>query len=251
MSDRIPYTYFVLHIPTGLKYYGSKYGKDSNPDTFWKPGGYFSSSEKVKKLIENYGIDSFKAEVRKIFDTPDEALCYEYKFLKRVSALNKSDWLNENLGGEKFRNVGPASEKALESQRKKKQTPEGNAKRSASLKGRVISEETKKLMSLAQLNRPWDQEEKRRNKIRKKAIGRNHNDATKSKLSKIVSHTRWVNNGNEQKKINFSELSDYLELGWKNGRILKVVSCPHCGATGVKHNIVRRHFDRCKQKENI
>lgn len=251
MSDRTPYTYFVLHIPTGLKYYGSKYGKGSNPNTFWKPNGYFTSSEKVKKLIENYGADSFRSEVRKVFDTPDEALSYEYKFLKRVGALNKSDWLNENLGGEKFRNVGPASEKALESQRKKKQTPEGNAKRSASLKGRFISEETKKLMSLAQLNRSREKEEKRRNKIREKAIGREHDDATKLKLSKIVSQTRWINNGSEQKKVIFSELSYYLDSGWKHGRILKVISCPHCGATGVKHNIVRRHFDRCKNKEKI
>ena len=250
MSDRIPYTYFVLHIPTGLKYYGSKYGKGANPDTFWKSGGYFTSSVKVKNLLNEYGIDSFKAEVRKVFESPDQALNYEYRFLKKVSALDKSEWLNENLGGEKFRNVGPANEKALASQRKKKQTPEGNAKRSASLTGRVISEDTKKRMSLSQLNRPIDKEESRRDKIREKAIGRSHNTKTKSKLSNIVSQTRWINNGIEQKKVNVDELSSYLDLGWKNGRILQVVSCPHCGATGVKHNIVRRHFDKCKGKQN-
>jgi hypothetical protein len=251
MSDRTPYTYFVLHIPTGLKYYGSKYGKGSNPETFWKPGGYFTSSEKVKNLLNEYGAESFKAEVRKVFTTPDQALNYEYRFLKKVDALNSIEWLNENLGGEKFRNVGPASEKALESQRKKKQSPEGNAKRSASLTGRVISETTRKRMSLAQLNRPKDEEESRRDKIRKKATGRNHNTETKSKLSNIVSQTRWINNGIEQKKVSVNELSGYLDLGWKNGRILQVISCPHCGATGVKHNIVRRHFDRCKNKENV
>jgi hypothetical protein len=250
MSDRTPYTYFVLHIPTGLKYYGSKYGKDSTPDTFWKPGGYFTSSLKVKKLLKEYGIDSFKAEVRKVFENPDQALNYEYRFLKKVRALDKSEWLNENLGGEKFRNVGPASEKALASQRKKKQTPEGNAKRSASLIGRVISEDTKKRMSLSQLNRPSDREERRRDKIREKAIGREHNDNTKSKLSNIVSQTRWINNGTEQKKISAAELLSYIDLGWKNGRIFQVVSCPHCGATGVKHNIVRRHFEKCKGKQN-
>lgn len=249
MSDRIPYTYFVLHIPTGSKYYGSKYGKGANPDTFWKSGGYFTSSVKVKKLLKEYGIGSFKAEVRKVFESPDQALNYEYRFLKKVNALDKDEWLNENLGGEKFRNFGPASENALASQRKKKQTPEGNAKRSASLMGRVISEDTKKRMSLSQLNRPADKEESRRNKIREKAISRNHATDTKSKLSNIVSQTRWINNGTEQSKVNVSNLSDYIDLGWKNGRILQVVSCPHCGATGVKHNIVRRHFDNCKEKK--
>jgi hypothetical protein len=248
MSDRTPYTYFVLHIPTGLKYYGSKYGKGSHPDTFWKSGGYFTSSVKIKKLLKEYGIDSFKAEVRKVFNSPDQALNYEYRFLKKVNALSKSDWLNENLGGEKFRNVGPASEQALVSQRNKKQTPEGNAKRSASLIGRVISEDTKKRMSLSQLNRPTDKEESRRNKIREKAIGRSHSNDTKSKLSNIVSQTRWINNGTEQKKVSVGDLLGYIDLGWKSGRILTVVSCPHCGTTGVKHNIVRRHFDKCNYK---
>jgi len=250
MSDRIPYTYFVFHIPTGKKYYGSKYGKGADPNTFWKTNGYFTSSAKVKCLLKEYGTDSFRAEVRKIFGTPEEALTYEYRFLKKVNALNKNDWLNENMGGEKFKNVGPASSKALESQRKKKQTPEGNAKRSASLKGRILSKETRNRMSTSQLNRPREVEEVRRNKIRKKAIGRSHSDKTKSKLSSIVSQTRWINNGKEQKKINIEYLDDYLKLGWVNGRILQIVSCPHCGSTGVIHNIVRKHFDRCKQKEN-
>jgi hypothetical protein len=248
MSDRTPYTYFILHIPTGLKYYGSKYGKGANPELFWKPGGYFTSSLKVKELLTEYGVNSFRAEVRKVFKSPDRALSYEYRFLKKVNALNKEDWLNENLGGEKFRNVGPASDKALLSQKMKKQTPEGNAKRSASLTGRVISEETKKKMSAAQLNRPKDKEDIRRDKIRAKAIGRPHSNTTKSKLSEIVSRTRWVNNGVNQKKVNASELTNYLELGWKTGRILQIVSCPYCGATGVKHNIVRRHFEKCKLK---
>lgn len=248
MSDRIPYTYFVLHIPTGLKYYGSKYGKGANPELFWKTGGYFTSSSKVKELLTEYGIDSFKAEVRKVFKSPDQALSYEYRFLKKVNALNKEDWLNENLGGEKFRNVGPASDKVLLSQKMKKQTPEGNAKRSASLTGRVISEETKKKMSSAQRNRPKDKEDSRRDKIRVKATGRSHSNTTKSKLSEIVSQSRWINDGINQKKVNVSELTNYLELGWKSGRILKIVTCPYCGATGVKHNIVRRHFEKCKNK---
>jgi len=248
MSDRVPYTYFVLHIPTGKKYYGSKYGKGANPETFWKPGGYFTSSEKIRNLIQEYGTDSFRAEVRKIFETPDLALKYEYRFLNKVNALNKVEWLNENLAGEKFRNVGPASSKALESQRKKKQTPEGNAKRSASLKGRIISEDTKRRMSESQFSRSKDGEEARRNKIRIKATGRSHNDTTKSKLSSAVSQTRWINNGIDQKKVTVDDLDSYMKLGWKNGRILQVVTCPHCGSFGVKHNIVRRHFDKCKNK---
>lgn len=251
MSDRVPYTYFVFHIPTGLKYYGSKYGKGSNPLTFWKPGGYFSSSKQVKTLIKDYGVDSFRAEVRKVFETPEQALSYEYRFLSKVNALQKEDWLNRNLGGEKFKNVGPASEQVLLSQRRKRQTPEGNAKRSASLKGRIISEETKKKMSNSQRARSKEKEEARRNKIREKALGRGHADNIKFKLSSIVSQTRWVNNGTEQKKVHVSMLEDAVKNGWINGRIVAVVTCPHCGLTGAKHNVVRHHFDKCKHKGKI
>jgi hypothetical protein len=248
MSDRTPYTYFVYHKPTGLKYYGSKYGKGANPDMFWKPGGYFTSSLKVKKLLKEYGIDSFKAEVRKVFENPDQALNYEYRFLKKVRALDKIEWLNENLGGEKFRNVGPASEKALASQRKKKQTSKGNAKRSATLKGRVFTDETRKKMSEVQKNRSVEKETERRNKIRQHALGRGHNDETKAKLSVIVSESRWVNNGIDNKKIHVTEVGALIAEGWVCGRLFQTVTCPHCGATGVKHNIVRKHFDKCKHK---
>lgn len=248
MSDRTPYTYFVLHLPTGLKYYGSKYGKGSNPDTFWKPGGYFTSSLKVKKLLDEYGIDSFKAEVRKVFSNPDQALKYEYKFLKKVDALNKNDWLNDNYGGEKFRHVGPASKKTLQAQRNKKQSPESNIKRSNALKGRPKTDETRKKMVEAQKNRPCEKEEERRDKIRVKAIGRGHSEETKSKLATIVSGTKWINNGTNQMKVDQDELDKYLDSGWKLGRILTLVTCPHCGLTGVKHNVVRRHFDKCKYK---
>lgn len=159
---------------------------------FWTTGGYFTSSVKVKQLLEEYGTESFKAEVRKIFKLPQQALNYEYRFLDRVNALNKDDWLNKNLGGSKFRNVGPMSEKAKSARKNIKMTPESNKKRSDAMKGIPKSEKTKRLMSEVQKNRPRDQEDARRDKIRVAATGRGHNDDTKTKLSSIVSKTRWI-----------------------------------------------------------
>ena len=46
----IPYTYYIVHVPSGKKYYGVKYGQDADPETFWKPFGYFTSSKRVKAL---------------------------------------------------------------------------------------------------------------------------------------------------------------------------------------------------------
>jgi hypothetical protein len=250
MFNKIPYTYFVLHVPTGLKYYGSKYGRDADPDKFWTTGGYFTSSVKVKQLILEYGVDSFNAVVRKKFKTAEEALEYEYRFLKKVGALKKDDWLNKNMGGKEFKNVGPASEKALESQRNKKQTPEGNRKRSEASKGIPKSEKTRHKMKQVWSNRSIEDDLERRDKLRKKATGRGHSEDTRKELSKIVSETRWINNGVDQKKIHKDDLEHWLSEGWNKGRILEIVTCPHCGSTGVKHNIVRRHFDKCVNKKS-
>lgn len=251
MDNRKPYTYYLKHLPTGLKYYGSKYGRDADPDTFWKEGGYYSSSAKVKTLIDEYGSASFTAQVRKVFLTPDEALSYEYRFIEKVGALKKADWLNENAGGKKFRNVGPMSAKALASQRSKKQTPEGNAKRSIALSGRPKTEETKRRMSIAQAQRPADKENARRQKIREKATGRKHTSQTCDVLSKKVSATAWVKRGNECIKILKSEVDAYVSAGWQRGRVVINVTCPHCGKTMDKSNASRYHFDNCKERKKL
>jgi hypothetical protein len=251
----VPYTYFLLHKPTGLKYYGVKFSKRSNPKLFWVPGGYYSSSVKVKELITQYGADSFKAEVRKTFNSVEDAVKYEYKFLRKVNAVAKNDWLNQCAIGEKFYCIMSEEARKVASDRMKiqmknfKPTAESNQKRSKTLMGRVITADTRKKMSEVQQNRPRDLEDARRDKIRKHAIGRGHSDEVKQSLSSIVSQTRWINNGTEQKKVHIDELENAVNNGWKNGRILTVITCPHCGATGVKHNIVRRHFDKCKSKK--
>lgn len=241
----IPYTYYIKHLPTGLKYYGSKYGKDADPTKFWIDGGYFTSSRLVKELITEYGKDTFKVKVTKIFNTPQEALLHEYKFLDKVKAIGKSDWLNKNNGGRKFFNVGPDSEITRKKKSAVVRTAESNKKRSEALKGIPKHSEFSKLLSQAQKLRPLDKEMARREKIRKKATGRNHSDETKRTLSTIVSNTKWIKKDNLQLKINVDELPNFINQGWEPGRILTKITCPHCGKTGVNYNITRKHFDKC------
>jgi hypothetical protein len=93
MKEFKPYTYYLYHVPTGKKYYGCQYGKKSNPKNLWNT--YFSSSEKVKALINEYGKESFNAQVRKVFDSGEAALEYEDRFLHKAKAPEKDDWLNQ------------------------------------------------------------------------------------------------------------------------------------------------------------
>jgi hypothetical protein len=59
----------------------------------------------VHQLIDQYGADSFVPSVRKIFETAEEAVSYETKFLTKVNAQHNDKWLNRHNGRAKF--IGP------------------------------------------------------------------------------------------------------------------------------------------------
>lgn len=107
MSDRTPYTYVITHLPSGIRYYGSRYAKHCKPDDLWIT--YFTSSNKIKKLLEKDGVNSFKAEVRRTFSTVEECRHWEAKFLERINAQLNENWFNKHNGGSTFYNVSPAS----------------------------------------------------------------------------------------------------------------------------------------------
>ena len=93
----IAFTYLLVHLPTGKRYYGVRFAKGSHPDQLWTT--YFSTSKVVKQLIAETGTSSFTAEVRRTFDDPVKALAWETKFLHRVDAAGSDIWLNRHNGG--------------------------------------------------------------------------------------------------------------------------------------------------------
>jgi general stress protein YciG len=90
----IPFTYRVKNKTTGKFYYGVRYAKNCSPKDLWTI--YFTSSKKVKNLIELYGIDDFEIEICKTFETSDEAIKWEQEFNSKI--LNDPNYLNENCG---------------------------------------------------------------------------------------------------------------------------------------------------------
>ncbi len=71
-----PYVYKIHNNVTNEFYYGSRCKNVSEGRTpsedFWKY--YFTSSKKIKSLIEIYGRESFSREI--IFTDPDYDICY-------------------------------------------------------------------------------------------------------------------------------------------------------------------------------
>jgi hypothetical protein len=167
MSIYQPYTYFIYHRPTGLKYYGCRYTNQlktkANPDDFWVT--YFTSSKKVHKLIEEYGKDSFDVEVRKVFNDSVSTLAHEQRVLTSFDAANDPTWLNSTNGFGKITRHGVMSEahrKKIGDANRGRKTgamPEDiRARISASMKGKPKSREHAIAAGLARRGKPMSAE---------------------------------------------------------------------------------------------
>jgi len=107
-GDRTPYTYIITHLPTGKRYYGSRYSFQCKPTDLWVK--YFTSSQAVHNLIKQDGVDAFSIDVRKTFATVRECRSWESRFLHKIDARFNDGWINAHNGGSDFYNVSTASD---------------------------------------------------------------------------------------------------------------------------------------------
>lgn len=183
------YTYFVRCIPTGECYYGVKWASKADPSRFWVD--YFTSSKLVKARIDQYGKEAFHAEVRKVFDSKEEALRWEARVLTRLKAAQRPDYLNRTNGNENWFNTGGW------------EMPESNRKNiSAKMKGRppVTKDGVTKRV------RPEELGEYLSNGWRR---GYHYSTGNTGKFK--------VRKDGVVLKINPSELNHYLSEGWIRG----------------------------------
>ena len=93
-----PYTYLIRHRPTNRVYYGMRAANKVNPEQdLWQH--YFTSSPKVQQLIEETGRDSFDIEIRRVFETKEQAVAWETRVLRRCRVLEDDRWINQNVAG--------------------------------------------------------------------------------------------------------------------------------------------------------
>ena len=138
--------------------------------------------------------------------------------------------------------------------RGKKQTPEEIAKRSASLKGRVRSEETKRKIGQANKGKVrCPISEHTRIKLSKARKGRKLSEETKQKISEASK--KRGNNGFKGKGSRGPAPTESIEKyhetisnrspDWKMKPRIQV-TCPHCSKQGDITGMKRYHFDNCK-----
>ena len=173
----IPYVYLIGWKALDTWYCGVRYKKGCHPNDLWKT--YFTSSKHVKKFRELNG-EPDHIEIIKEFTDPKEARKYEEQKLMEWDVVRKDNWLNKTISGKDFIHSAPHSEEykrkmsermkgkkqparseehkrkiALWQKGRKKgaQSEEHKRKISLALSGRKLSEETKRKMSEAKLNR--------------------------------------------------------------------------------------------------
>jgi len=179
MANFIPYSYYIAWSNHNIHYYGIEYGKNTktaHPNNLWVT--YFTSSQYVHELKEKLG-DPDIIEVRRVFDTAEQAIKWEQRVLKKLKVLEKSHWLNKNICGAVLFDT-EVLEKMSSAKKGKKLSEEHKKSISNSLKGRRHSEETKFKLSHTKLGNHWNK-------------GKHLTDEHKMKLS------------NTKKGISFSE----------------------------------------------
>jgi hypothetical protein len=229
-----PYTYLIKHKPTNTFYYGFRSANKKSPEEdLWHD--YFTSSPKVKQLIAETGIDSFSVQVRKIFETKEDAVKWETAVLRRCKVLHSDNWINQNIAGY----IIP--------------TEESNKKISDFHKGKPKSAEHKKNLSLSQKGKPkrstaYQSEEYRKNMaVLKSGPGnarygavvsvetcKNISEAKKGKPAK--------NKGTAMSEEQKAKISATKKAN------AKYITCEHCGKTCVEKMFKLWHGDKCKDK---
>ena len=88
----IPYVYHIKHIPSGIRYIGSKFSSNAHPSLFLK--NYFTSSKLVQELLSNSSIEDVEFKILKTFSSVDSATQYEKRLLRRIRAVDNPLFAN-------------------------------------------------------------------------------------------------------------------------------------------------------------
>lgn len=177
------YFYKITNVVNNKFYYGVHNTTDIDD-------GYMGSGYALKKAIVKYGIENFKKEIIKFFDTEEDAFLYE-KEIVNENLIKDENCYNIQLGGKYFSTHGMVIAK----------DKEGNCF--------WVSQEFYYL-NKNQLGTNWS--------------NRHHKKESKEKIRQkmtpeISTNKRiWVNKNGKVKYILKEKLDEYSKNGWELGR---------------------------------
>ena len=157
-----PFFYIIQHISSQKYYAGVKYS-NADSSAFMTENGYKTSSNIIKQIIIEEGLQSFIIRRIRHFETKEESRDYEARFLRKVKARTNEKFFNRSENCSEFTNKGGyklseetkrkiSKPKSEETRKKmsKPQTPEFVEKRISKIRGLKRTEKARKNMSDAQ-----------------------------------------------------------------------------------------------------
>lgn len=96
MNTYQPYTYLIGWSDRDVWYYGVRFAKNCHPSELWV--SYFTSSKYVSLFRDKHGEPDI-VQIRRIFETAEQAVMWETKVLHRTNAIYEQKWLNRNIAG--------------------------------------------------------------------------------------------------------------------------------------------------------
>lgn len=163
-----PFAYLIRSKLDGKLYYGIRFSNDADPSQLWTT--YFTSSKEIRAKVKKYGPESFTAEVRKVFETAEQAINWESRFLTRINAASRDDWMNRSNGYVALGKINLG----------KRKTEQHWENWKMARKGHTVSEETKKKIGDANRGRKQTAEANERRRIA--STGYKHDDEAKQRI---------------------------------------------------------------------
>jgi hypothetical protein len=87
-----PYTYLIGWSNLDKWYYGVRWVEGCHPNDFWKD--YYTSSHYVKMFRDVFG-EPDVIEIRKTFDSPEQARKWEFRVITKMKMSESKKWLNQ------------------------------------------------------------------------------------------------------------------------------------------------------------
>jgi hypothetical protein len=259
MNDiNVYYVYALIDPRNDLPFYIGK-GKNNRCYDHFKQKEHNTDNKFKFRKIQSILSNDLEIKIEKLFENLDEDIAYqiEEELIEKYGRYNsRPDGILTNL----CPSNRPPNTKG------KKKSDKARANMSKAQKGRIVTTETRTIMSKQRKGRPGHpcsdevkQKISYKNKGKKRTIEQRIASSLSRKGKRIgkdnplygrkLSDERRIQVGELQKgRIRTTEFKENLSKLYK-GKPKKVIVCPHCNKAGGEPQMKRYHFDNCKERK--
>lgn len=244
MSIKNPKVYFVyktINVINSKYYIGVHYGKISD--------SYLGSGKAIKHAIAKYGKESFIRNVLAVFDSKEPAYELEKQLVTEEEVQNPMSY-NQKIGG-----IGGWDHVDSSGDKNCMKRPEVVNKVSLGIK-----------LNLENNSEELERRRERMSRLRKDGTIQTANKGQKTSpeaIAKRVESRKRNNKPNknlgrkagpdrpevrENKRLAAIKRCETKDMGLTRGLTYEKHECPHCGKIGGGGNMIRYHYDNCKQR---